>query len=116
MSKNAEKETSKEDSREYNFPISKEMCTCEEKRIFPSKSLRTSLIRDCYTCLLATVGSTPRDKDLEQAAKQICQKLTILKDPKPPAWPEDKVFNEWVSNKTWICQNVQQYYKSILVS
>ena len=81
----------------YQFPISREMRKCEDEKVYPSSTLRSALIRDAYTCVSAAVGCEPRDDVLQDAAKQICKRLSILKDPKPPAWPDDKEFNEWVN-------------------
>ncbi|XP_020909450.1 uncharacterized protein LOC110247362 isoform X2 [Exaiptasia diaphana] len=81
----------------FSFPVSAEMKACCKNSTFPSNSTRTAFLRDCYTCLTAITGPNPGNVQFQMAAKKILDKVPVLKDIKPPAWPKEKPFPYWDS-------------------
>lgn len=51
------------------------------------------------TCVQAYVGEHVNSKHFEEAAKQLCEKVPLLRDVKPPLWPDEIEFSYWASAK-----------------
>ena len=62
----------------------------------PSQKCVNKFIRESVACLQAQAGIRPGSETMEKAAQQICDKVPVLKDKKPAAFPADKTFPYWV--------------------
>lgn len=82
----------------FHFPITKEVKKCVQEGRPLRDEERRQLIRECVTCLQATVGEVITNPDFQEASKIICEQIPILKDPEPPHWPNDMEFPYWVSS------------------
>ena len=85
---------------QFQFPISMQISVCVDEGRQLHDSDRSKLIRDCVVCLKATYR-TITEEILELAAKQMCEKVPLLKDEEPPAWPSKQCFKYWVSVSTF---------------
>lgn len=82
--------------KDFQFPIPPEMLLDDR----PRDKTVNKFIRDCVACLQACYGSTNMIpvKTLTAAARKICDKVPLLKDPKPPSflYNDDREFPYWV--------------------
>lgn len=62
----------------------------------PSQKCINKFIRESVACLQAQAGIQPGGETMVKAAQKICEKVSILKDPKPAGFPADKTFPYWV--------------------
>ncbi|XP_078373918.1 uncharacterized protein LOC144657455 [Oculina patagonica] len=77
----------------FKFPVSKRvMQYCKEGKSLEEED-RKQLIRDCVTCLKAECGDHVTKEQFKSASQFICGKVPVLKDVKPPHWPEDEEFH-----------------------
>lgn len=84
----------------FKFPVSKRvMQYCKEGKSLEEED-RKQLIRDCVTCLKAECGDHVTKEQFKSASQFICGKVPVLKDVKPPHWPEDEEFHYSVSDLT----------------
>lgn len=83
---------------DFKLPISAEVKECVQKKIPLDNSDRRQLIRESVTCLQAYVGDQHISSScFEEATKQLCDKVPLLRDEKPPLWPNNLEFQYWVS-------------------
>ncbi|XP_031549050.1 uncharacterized protein LOC116286638 [Actinia tenebrosa] len=86
----------------FTFPLSEGVKKCVKSKIPLNDKLRRELIRDCVTCLKASVGEGINTNHVNEAAKIICKEVPVMKDEKPPLWPEDMEFPYWASAKQMV--------------
>ena len=80
---------------DFKLRISAKVKKCVQKKCPLDDSDRRQLIR---TCLQAHVGDQRISSScFQEAAKQLCDKVPLLRDEKPPLWPHDVEFQYWVS-------------------
>ena len=53
------------------------------------ESTRRQLIRETVTCVQAYFIEHVSSKHFEEAAKQLCEKVPLLRDEKPPLWSDE---------------------------
>ena len=82
-------------SKKFRFPIPQEFSSGRR----PAPAEVNKFIRECVTCLQAQEGVTLGTETLLMGAQVICTRVPILRDPKPPGFPKDKMFPYWV--KYW---------------
>lgn len=82
---------------DFKFPISSKVKKCVEEKTPLDDNLRRQLIRECVTCLQAYVGDSLTSEHVTEASKKLCKVVPLLKDEKPPLWPEDLEFQYWVN-------------------
>lgn len=83
---------------DFKLPVSAKVKECVQKKIPLDNSDRRQLIRESVTCLQAYVGDQHISSScFEEAAKQLCDKVPLLQDEKPPLWPNNLEFQYWVS-------------------
>ena len=83
---------------DFKLPISAKVKKCVQKKSPLDDSDRRQLIRESVTCLQAYFGGQHISSScFEEAAKQLCDKVPLLRDEKPPLWPHDVEFQYWVS-------------------
>ena len=84
--------------RDFKLPISDAVKKFVAEKTFLDDATRRQLIRDCVTCLKAYSGERLTSEHLTEAAKALCQEVPVLKDERPPLWPEDVEFEYWVGS------------------
>ena len=84
--------------RDLKLAISAKVKECVQKKIPLDNDDRRQLIRESVTCLQAYVGDQHISSSyFVEAAKQLCDKVPLLRDEKPPLWDDDVQFPYWVS-------------------
>ena len=79
-------------AQDFKLPISSKVNEFVQQNRSLDESTRRQLIRETVTCVEAYVSS----KHFEEAAKQLCEKVPLLRDVKPPLWPDEIEFSYWV--------------------
>lgn len=79
-------------SKKFRFPIPQEFSSGRR----PAPAEVNKFIRECVACLQAQEGITLGTETLRMGAQVICTRVPILRDPKPPGFPKDKMFPYWV--------------------
>ena len=69
--------------------------------ILLDEATRRQLIRETVTCVSAYAGESVTPRYFE-VAKQLCEKVALVKDEKPPLWPKEVEFHYWVCLKYYI--------------
>lgn len=77
----------------FKFPVPPEMTSSRRE---PSQPQINKFIRDSVACLQAHLGvSKIGVESLRIAAKKICDKIPVLRDPKPAAFSAEEEFPYW---------------------
>lgn len=84
----------------FKFPVSKRIMEYSKEVKSLEEEDRKQLIWDCVTCLKAECGDHVTKEQFKLASQIICAKVPVLKDIKPPHWPEDEEFHYSVSELT----------------
>lgn len=84
--------------KDFKIAISDAVKKCIEKNSFLDDVSRRQLIRDCVTCLKAHSGEHLTGEHFTEAAQLLCKEVPVMRDEKPPLWPEDVEFEYWVSS------------------
>lgn len=82
--------------QDFKLPITAKIRECVKQNTALDEATRKQLIRETVTCVAAYVGERVTSKHFEDAAKQLCEAVPLLKDAKPPLWPEEVEFDYWV--------------------
>jgi len=83
----------------FKLPISAKVIECVQKKIQLDDSDRRQLIRESVTCLHIQpyLGDQHISSScFEEAVKLLCDKVPLLRDEKPPLWPNNLEFQYWV--------------------
>ena len=82
--------------QDFKVPIRAKILQCVKLNAALDEATRKQLIRETVTCVATYVGERVTCKHFEDAAKQLCDAVPLLKDAKPPLWPEEVEFDYWV--------------------
>ncbi|XP_068756774.1 uncharacterized protein [Montipora capricornis] len=94
-------------AQDFKLPISSKVNEFVQQSRSVDESTRRQLIRETVTCVQAYVGEHVSSKHFEEAAKQLCEKVPLLRDEKPPLWPDEIEFSYWVCILT--CHSYQWF-------
>ena len=94
--------------QDFKLPITAKIKECVKENTALDEATRKQLIWETVTCVAAYVGKRVTSKHFEDAAKQLCDAVPLLKDTKPPSWPEDVEFDYWVWQRL---QNLLKTFK-----
>lgn len=83
-------------AQDFKLPISSKVNEFVQQNRSLDESTRRQLIRETVTCVQAYVGEHVSSNHFEEAAKQLCEKVPLLRDVKPPLWPDEIEFSYWV--------------------
>ncbi|XP_067033209.1 uncharacterized protein [Acropora muricata] len=86
-------------AQDFKLPISSKVNEFVQQNRSLDESTRRQLIRETVTCVQAYVGEHVSSNHFEEAAKQLCEKVPLLRDVKPPLWPDEIEFSYWASAK-----------------
>ena len=78
--------------QDFKLPSSANVRESVQLNISLDEATRRELIRETVTCVSAHVGVSVIPKHFEEVAKQLFEKVALLKDEKPPLWPEEVEF------------------------
>ena len=78
--------------QDFKLPSSANVRESVQLNISLDEATRRELIRETVTCVSAHVGVSVIPKHFEEVAKQLREKVALLKDEKPPLWPEEVEF------------------------
>ena len=94
-------------AQDFKLPISSKVNEFVQQSRSLDESTRRQLIRETVTCVQAYVGEHVSSKHFEEAAKQLCEKVPLLRDEKPPLWPDEIEFSYWACILT--CHSYQWF-------
>jgi len=78
-------------SRKFKFPIPEEFSSGQMQA--PAEI--NKFIHECIACLQAQEGVKLDTETLRMGAQVICNCVPVLRDPKPPGFPKDKMLPYW---------------------
>lgn len=81
---------------DYKFHVSADLKKCNQEGKYPEENVLRRFIRDAAASLQAVAGENISQSDFVLAAMKICQKVPVLKDPRPSSFPSSHKYPYWV--------------------